>query len=95
LPLYGILSASVISIPANEVGVVRSCVRSAGVDCKPRTAKTDEGDLTAEPAPQRCKGVQDAWLPPNAYYLNQDAYDVTLVSTRVATLEFKGGFTRR
>ena len=34
-------------------------------------------------------------MSPNDYYLNRDAYDVTLVSTRVTTLEFKGGFTRR
>ncbi len=42
-----------------------------------------------------CKGVWETSLPPNDYYLNRDAYDVTLVSTRVTTLEFKGGFTRR
>ena len=37
----------------------------------------------------------DTSLSPNDYYLNRDAYDVTLVSTRVTALEFKGGFTRR
>jgi uncharacterized membrane protein YqiK len=42
-----------------------------------------------------CKGVWESSLSPNDYYLNRDAYDVTLVSTRVTTLEFKGGFTRR
>src|SRR6202044_2470600 len=57
--------------------------------------KTDEGGLTAELVTQYCKGVWDTSLPPNDYYLNRDAYDVTLVSTRVTTLEFKGGFTRR
>ena len=89
------LDTSITRVPAGSVGVVRSSVQSAGVDCKARTAKTDEGGLTAELVPQYCKGVWDTSLPPNDYYLNRDAYDVTLVSTRVTTLEFKGGFTRR
>ena len=45
--------------------------------------------------PVGCKGIWDKSLAPNDYYLNRDAYDVTLVSTRVTTLEFKGGFQRR
>jgi hypothetical protein len=89
------LDTSITRVPAGFVGVVRSSVQSAGVDCKARTAKTDEGGLTAELVTQYCKGVWDTSLPPNDYYLNRDAYDVTLVSTRVTTLEFKGGFTRR
>jgi hypothetical protein len=89
------LDTSITRVPAGFVGVVRSSVQSAGVDCRPRTAKTEIGGLTAELVPQYCKGIWDTSLPPNDYYLNRDAYDVTLVSTRVTTLEFKGGFTRR
>lgn len=89
------LDTSITRVPAGSVGVVRSSVQSPGIDCKARTAKTDEGGLTAELVTQYCKGVWDTSLPPNDYYLNRDAYDVTLVSTRVTTLEFKGGFTRR
>ncbi len=89
------LDTSITRVPAGSVGVVRSSVQNPGVDCKARTAKTDEGGLTAELVNQFCKGVWDKSLPPNDYYLNRDAYDVTLVSTRVTTLEFKGGFTRR
>jgi len=89
------LDTSITRVPAGSVGVVRSSVQNSGIDCKARTAKTDEGGLTAELVTQYCKGVWDTSLPPNDYYLNRDAYDVTLVSTRVTTLEFKGGFTRR
>ena len=89
------LDTSITRVPAGSVGVVRSSVQTAGVDCKARTAKTDNGGLTAELVTQYCKGVWDKSLPPNDYYLNRDAYDVTLVSTRVTTLEFKGGFSRR
>jgi len=88
------LDTSITRVPAGSVGVVRSSVQTVA-DCKPRVAKTDDNGLTAELTPQFCKGVWDTSLSPNDYYLNRDAYDVTLVSTRVTTLEFKGGFTRR
>ena len=70
---------SITRVPAGSVGVVRSSVQNSAVDCKARTAKTDEGGLTAELVTQYCKGVWDTSLPPNDYYLNRDAYDVTLV----------------
>ena len=89
------LDTSITRVPAGFVGVVRSSVQSPGVDCRARTARTDADGLTAELVSQYCKGVWEKSLPPNDYYLNRDAYDVTLVSTRVTTLEFKGGFTRR
>ena len=89
------LDTSITRVPAGSVGVVRSSVQTPSVDCRARTAKTEEGGLTAELVPQFCKGVWEVSLPPNDYYLNRDAYDVTFVSTRVTTLEFKGGFTRR
>jgi len=89
------LDTSITRVPAGSVGVVRSSVRVKGADCRARTARTDDGGLTAEVVPQNCKGVWEISLPPNDYYLNRDAYDVTLVSTRVTTLEFKGGFKRR
>ncbi len=66
-----------------------------GRDCTPKVAKAEDGGLAAEVVPEGCKGVWSTSLPPNDYYLNRDAYDVTLVSTRVTTLEFKGGFNRR
>jgi hypothetical protein len=89
------LDTSLTNIPAGSVGVVRSSVQLKGVDCKPIAAKTEEGGVTAELVPQGCRGIWSSSLPPNDYYLNRDAYDVTLVSTRVTALEFKGGFERR
>jgi hypothetical protein len=89
------LDTSITRVPAGSVGVVRSSVQTKGADCHARTATTDNGGLTAELVTRNCKGVWETSLSPNDYYLNRDAYDVTLVSTRVTTLEFKGGFTRR
>ena len=89
------LDTSITRVPTGSVGVVRSTVQVKGRDCTPKVAKADDGGLAAEVVPEGCKGVWSTSLPPNDYYLNRDAYDVTLVSTRVTTLEFKGGFTRR
>lgn len=90
------LDTSITRVPAGSVGVVRSSVQSASVDCAPIVAKVADNDgLKAELVPTSCKGVWSTSLPPNDYYLNRDAYDVTLVSTRVTTLEFKGGYDRR
>ena len=89
------LDTSITKVPAGFVGVVRSSVQMPGIDCAAIIAKTDEGGLTAELVPRNCKGIWAVSLPPNDYYLNKDAYDVTLFPTRVITLDFKGGFTRR
>lgn len=89
------LATSITRVPAGYVGVVRSSVQSKDANCTTITAKTEADGLVAELVPQGCKGVWSTSLSPNDYYLNRDAYDVTLVSTRVTTLEFKGGFMRR
>jgi hypothetical protein len=89
------LDTSITRVPAGSVGVVRSSVQEKGKDCTAYIAKTDKDGLAAELVAEGCKGVWSASLPPNDYYLNRDAFDVTLVSTRVTTLEFKGGYERR
>jgi len=89
------LDTSITNIPAGFVGVVRSSVEKKGIDCTPITAKAEEGGLTAELVPQGCRGIWSTSLLPNDYYLNRDAYDVTMVPTRVTALEFQGGFERR
>lgn len=89
------LSTAITRVPAGYVGVVRSSVQAPAADCTAITARTDAEGLTAELVPENCKGIWSRSLPPNDYYLNRDAYDVTLVSTRVTTLEFKGGYVRR
>ncbi len=96
------LDTTITHVPAGFVGVVRSSVQDPASNCAVIKAKVDTkadpnvtDSLTADLVPQNCKGVWSYSLPPNDYYLNRDAYDVTLVDTRVQTLEFKGGFVRR
>jgi hypothetical protein len=51
--------------------------------------------LTVPLVPRGCVGIWKDPLFPGAYYLNRQAYEVTLVDTRVQTWEYKGGYTKR
>ena len=87
-------------IPAGQVGVVKSNVATPGHNCvqekvKASDAKFDSDALTVPLVPRGCVGIWREALLPGAYYLNRNAYEVTLVDTRVQTWEYKGGFTKR
>jgi hypothetical protein len=58
-------------------------------------AKSDEGKLTAVLVPVGCIGIWERALQPGRYYANEAAYKITMMSTRVQTWEFKGGYKRR
>lgn len=84
-------------IPAGHVGVVKSNVVQPGMNCFEEEVKADtvSGALTVPLVPRGCVGIWKEPLLPGAYYLNLDAYQVTLVDTRVQTWEYKGGFNKR
>ena len=94
------------SIEKGFVGVVKSNVRSSvnfgdmNVEkpefCSP-TKETDlsGGKLSVPLVPVGCIGVWDKTLLPGRYYLNNDAYSIIKMDTRVQSWEFKGGFKRR
>jgi len=60
-----------------------------------KEAKSDEGKLTAVLVPIGCIGVWGKALQPGRYYANEAAYKITMISTRVQTWEFKGGYKKR
>ncbi len=104
--LWNVEMGSVTDIPKGFVGVVKSNVRSRvdfgnlradrPADCAP-TADVGElkGVLSVPLVPVGCIGVWEQALNPGKYYINEKAYTVTLVDTRVQTWEYRGGFTRR
>ena len=57
-----------------------------------KEAKSDEGKLTAILVPVGCIGIWEKALQPGRYYANEAAYKITMMSTRVQTWEFKGGY---
>lgn len=87
-------------IPTGQVGVVKSNVSTPGLNCKEETvrvsaAQHDADALSVPLVPKGCIGLWKEPLLPGAYYLNRQAFDVTLVDTRVQTWEYKGGYRRR
>ena len=89
------INTAVTQIPAGHVGVVRSTVNERGHDCRPLQVNPEPGALAVELVPVGCRGVWKDPLTPGDYFLNRDAYDVTLVDTRLAAWEYRGGFTKR
>ena len=88
-------------IPAGHVGVVKSNVREPGARCVEEevAAAADgrrvSGALSVPLVPRGCVGIWREPLYPGAYYLNRNAYEVTLVDTRVKTWEYKGDYVKR
>lgn len=82
-------------IPAGFVGVVKSNVQE--------TASWEVADVPHDligslAVPLVKKGSVGIWvdpLQPGRYYLNNVAYNVTIVDTRVQTWNYKGGYKRR
>ncbi len=98
-------------VKSNVVGAVRFGNLSADKPetCEQKTVSTnssgqavageqrqpDEGKLTAILVPVGCIGIWERALQPGRYYVNEAAYKITMMSTRVQTWEFKGGYKRR
>ena len=85
-------------IPKGFVGVVKSNVAAPGVDCREEEVSATDatrGALTVPLVPRGCVGIWKEPLLPGAYYLNRQAYEVTLVDVRVQTWEYKGGYVKR
>ena len=68
---------------------------ASGETVQAKEPKSDEGLLAAILVPVGCIGVWEKALQPGRYYVNEAAYHVTMMSTRVQTWEFKGGYKKR
>jgi SPFH domain / Band 7 family len=68
---------------------------ASGETVQAKEPKSDEGQLAAILVPAGCIGVWEKALQPGRYYVNEAAYRVTMMSTRVQTWEFKGGYKKR
>lgn len=85
-------------IPAGHVGVVKSNVSQPGINCVEEEVSASQASreaLSVPLVPRGCVGIWKEPLFPGAYYMNRQAYEVTLVDTRVQTWEYKGGYTKR
>jgi len=68
---------------------------ASGAAVAANQANADDRRLAAVLVPVGCIGVWEKVLQPGRYYVNDAAYKITMMSTRVQTWEFKGGYKKR
>ena len=93
--LFRIESQPATDIPAGFVGVVKSNVQES---LQWESAGVSEGIKSTLAVPLVKKGSVGIWeeaIPPGRYYLNRNAYNVTLIDTRVQIWDYKGGYKHR
>ncbi len=103
--LWEVEASPVTDIPKGFVGVIRSNVHSRvdfgnlktdkPTNCTPIRKHTGGAKLAVPLVPAGCIGVWSRALNPGKYYINQEAYKVELVDTRVQAWEYKGGYRKR
>lgn len=94
------IDTTVTEVRAGYVGVVKSNIAQDGIVCREEEATVDDnvsttGALSATLVPRGCVGIWNEPLEPGAYFMNRNAFEVTMVNTRVQTWQYKGGFTKR
>ncbi|MBV8229718.1 MAG: hypothetical protein JO355_01975 [Planctomycetaceae bacterium] len=101
------VKGTVTEIKAGEVGVIKSNVKSPvqfgnldstllGTKEKPTgVPEKDTGRLAVPLVRVGEVGLWDTALNPGRYYLNDKAYQVVIVDTKVQTMIYRGGFTKR
>jgi len=104
--LWQISFGDATDIPKGFVGVIKSNVHSRidfgnlksekPTDCATTRMESASGEDLAVPlVPVGCIGIWDRALLPGKYYVNQKAFHINLVDTRVQTWEYKGGYPLR
>jgi hypothetical protein len=93
--LFEVYQGNSTAIPAGSVGVVKSNVGDdyKGAPILPEGVKST--DLSVPIVPKGYRGVWKDVLEPGEYYINEKAYHVTPVDTRVQTWDYSGGYKRR
>lgn len=92
--LFKVKVAKALDVPTGHVAVIRSKVQERN-DCPNESLQAENDQVTAVIVPTGCKGVHAEPLKPQAYYLNREAYEATIIPTRVQTWSYKGGYTKR
>ena len=93
--LFEVYEGTSTPVPAGHVAVVKSNVGEdySGPAILPTGIKTT--DLSVPIVPKGYRGVWKDVYNPGEYYINEKAYDVTIVDTRVQTWKYLGGYTRK
>jgi len=93
--LYEVKLGEATDIPVGFVGVIKSNVGTIYEGAPILPYGVDASNLSIPIVPKNHRGVWADTLKPGRYYLNQIAYVVTQIDTRVQTWTYLGGYTRR
>lgn len=93
--LFDFFEGAARDVPIGHVAVIKSNVGQhyTGDPILPTGVETTT--LSVPIVPKGYKGVWSSVLKPDRYYLNEKAYDVTIIPTQIQTWKYLGGYTRR
>jgi len=93
--LFDVYAGKSTPVPAGHVAVIKSNVGEdyTGSSILPTGIKRT--DLSVPIVPKGYRGVWKDVYNPGEYYLNEKAYDITIMDTRVQTWPYLGGYTRK
>ncbi|MFQ5431012.1 MAG: SPFH domain-containing protein [Nitrospinota bacterium] len=93
--LFTIQNRPVRKIKGGYAGVVKSAVQELpDSECK-RVTPPEGVTFSAPLVPKGCRGLWNKVLGPGTYYLNEDAYKITPIASRVQKWSYIGGYTKR
>lgn len=93
--LFDVKQGASTNIEAGFVGVVKSNVGEAYTGDPLLPTGVDASDLSVPIVPKGNQGVWKQVLEPGRYYMNEKAYKITKIDTRVQTWKYLGGYKRR
>lgn len=93
--LFDVFGKKATDVPIGHVAVVKSNVGKHYNGPAILPAGVENTTLSVPIVPKGYKGVWKDALTPDRYYLNTEAYDITLIPTQIQTWKYIGGYKRR
>jgi len=94
--LFNVETKPALDVATGHVAVIRSNIQTSKNCPDVLNTSGQSGAKIATPTvPKGCIGVINEPLPPGRYYLNEKAFVVTIIPTRLQTWVYKGGYTQR
>ena len=93
--LFEVFEGIATDVPIGHVAVVKSNVGDHYTGAAMLPTGVESTTLSVPIVPKGHKGVWNKVLMPDRYYLNTEAYDITIIPTQIQTWKYIGGYTRR
>ncbi|MCF8019868.1 MAG: hypothetical protein K9L62_10755 [Vallitaleaceae bacterium] len=93
--MFDVYEGNSTDVPAGHVAVIKSNVGKDYIGEPILPSGIEATELSVPIVPKHYRGVWKDVFNPGEYYINQKAYNVTIVDTRVQTWKYLGGYTRK